>query len=145
MKKYIVIYNKNSRGKKYSKKDLEKIFSSHDLDTKIFITSEINDVDKIIKNYKNSEDYVYCAIGGDGTLNSLVNSLLKNNINNPEVACIASGSGSDFMRTFAMPVDIHEAISRIKNNQNYSIDAALIESKTKSRHGHTHGLPKSFQ
>ena len=46
----------------------------------------------------------YCAIGGDGTLNSLVNSLLSNNINNPEVACIASGSGSDFMRTFAMPV-----------------------------------------
>ena len=66
MKKYIVIYNKNSRGKKYSKKDLEKIFSSHNLDTKIFITSEINDVDKIIKNYKNSEDYVYCAIGGYG-------------------------------------------------------------------------------
>ena len=134
MKKYIVIYNKNSRGKTYSKKDLEKIFSSHNLDTKIFITSEINDVDKIIKNYKNSEDYVYCAIGGDGTLNSLVNSLLSNNINNPEVACIASGSGSDFMRTFAMPVDIHKAISRIKNNQNYSIDAALIESKTKSRY-----------
>ena len=134
MKKYIVIYNKNSRGKTYSKKDLENIFSSHDLDTNIFITSEINDVDKIIKNYKNSKDYVYCAIGGDGTLNSLVNSLLSNNINNPEVACIASGSGSDFMRTFAMPVDIHKAISRIKNNQNYSIDAALIESKTKSRY-----------
>ena len=57
-----------------------------------------------------------------------------NNINNPEVACIASGSGSDFMRTFAMPVDIHQAISRIKNNQNYSIDASFIESKTKSRY-----------
>ncbi len=134
MKKYIVIYNKNSRGKTYTKKDLEKIFSSHGLDTKIFITSEINEVDKIIKNYNNSKDYVYCAIGGDGTLNSLVNSLLSNNINNPEVACIASGSGSDFMRTFAMPVDIHKAISRIKNNQNYSIDAALIESNTKSRY-----------
>ena len=84
MKKYIVIYNKNSRGKTYSKNDLEKIFSSHDLDTKIFITSEISDVDKIIKNYKNSKDYVYCAIGSDGTLNSLVNSLLSNNIDNPD-------------------------------------------------------------
>ena len=64
-------------------------------------------------------------------LNSLINALLRNNINNPEVACIASGSGSDFMRTFAMPVDIHQAISRIKNNQNYSIDASFDRIQNK--------------
>lgn len=62
MKKYIVIYNKNSRGKTYSKQDLEMIFSSHDLDSKIFVTNEIKQVDKIVKNFKNSKDYVYCAI-----------------------------------------------------------------------------------
>ena len=50
MKKYIVIYNKNSRGKTYSKQDLEMIFSSHDLDSKIFVTNEIIQVDKIVKN-----------------------------------------------------------------------------------------------
>ena len=51
MKKYIVIYNKNSRGKTYSKQDLEMIFSSHDLDSKIFVTNEIKQVDKIVKNF----------------------------------------------------------------------------------------------
>ena len=134
MKKYIVIYNKNSRGKKYSKNELEDIFSLHDLNSEIFITSEVNDVDTIIKNYTNPKEYIYCAIGGDGTLNSLINSLLINNINNPEVACIASGSGSDFLRTFAMPSDIHQAILRIKNNQNYSVDTSLIKSNSNSRY-----------
>ena len=134
MKKYIVIYNKNSRGRKYSKNDLEKIFSSHDLNSEIFVTNEVKDVDKIIKNYKNPKEYIYCAIGGDGTLNSLINALLMNNITNPEVACIASGSGSDFLRTFAMPTDINEALLRIKSNQNYSVDVSLIESKSKSKY-----------
>ncbi len=134
MKTYIVIYNKNSRGKKYSKKDLDIIFSAHELNSKIFVTNEIEDVEKIIQKYKDPNKYIYCAIGGDGTLNSLINALLMNNIDNPEVACIASGSGSDFLRTFAMPTDINQAIIRIKNNQNYDVDTSLIESKSNSRY-----------
>ena len=59
MKKYIVIYNKNSRGKTYSKQDLEMIFSSHDLDSKIFVTNEIKQVDKIVKNFKKNTDFLY--------------------------------------------------------------------------------------
>ena len=134
MKTYIVIYNKNSRGKNYSKKDLEKIFSTHELNSQIFVTNKIKDVEIIIQKFNDPNKYIYCAIGGDGTLNSLINALLMNNIVNPEVACIASGSGSDFLRTFAMPSDIHQAILRIKNNQNYSIDTSLIESKSNSRY-----------
>ena len=134
MKTYIVIYNKNSRGKNYSKKDLENIFSKHELNSKIFVTNDIKDVEIIIQKFNDPNKYLYCAIGGDGTLNSLINVLLMNNIDNPEVACIASGSGSDFLRTFAMPRDINQAIIRIKNNNNYVVDASLIESKSNSRY-----------
>ena len=134
MKTYIVIYNKNSRGKNYSKKDLEIIFSRHELNSKIFVTNKIKDVEIIIQKFNDPNKYLYCAIGGDGTLNSLINALLMNNIDNPEVACIASGSGSDFLRTFAMPRDINQAIIRIKNDNNYVVDTSLIESKSNSRY-----------
>ena len=134
MKTYIVIYNKNSRGKNYSKKDLEIIFSKHELNSKIFVTNDIKDVEIIIQKFNDPNKYLYCAIGGDGTLNSLINVLLMNNIDNPEVACIASGSGSDFLRTFAMPRDINQAIIRIKNDNNYVVDTSLIESKSNSRY-----------
>ena len=134
MKTYIVIYNQNSRGKKYKKEELEKKFIEHDLEAKIFVTKEINEVDLVIKEFTDSNKYVYIGIGGDGTLNSLINSLLNNKINLPEVACISSGSGSDFLRTFAMPNNIDEAILRIKNDENYLIDTALIESSNKSNY-----------
>ena len=134
MKTYIVIYNKNSRGKKYKKEELEKKFKEHDLEAKIFVTKEINEVELVIKDFADSNKYVYIGIGGDGTLNSLINSLLKSNITLPEVACISSGSGSEFLRTFAMPNNIDEAILRIKNDENYLIDTALIESSNKSNY-----------
>ncbi len=130
MKTYIVIYNQNSRGKKYTKEELKSKFNSHGLPTKIFVTQTINEVSQIIKEFKNPNDYIYCGIGGDGTLNSLINALLINNINQPEVACISSGSGSDFLRTFAMPKNIDQAILRIKSNNNYFVDTALIESNS---------------
>ena len=53
------------------------IFSSHDLDSKIFVTNEIKQVDKIVKNFKNSKDYVYCAIGGDDGIKFLNKCLIK--------------------------------------------------------------------
>ena len=134
MKTYIVIYNKNSRGKKYSKEELEHKFIEHGLEAKIFVTKEIDEVDLVIKKYTDTKKYIYIGIGGDGTLNSLINSLLKNKIELPEVACISSGSGSDFLRTFAMPNNIDEAIIRIKNNIDYLIDTALIESSNNSKY-----------
>ena len=134
MKTYIVIYNQNSRGKKYKKEELEKKFIEHDLIAKIFVTKQINEVDLVIKEFTDSKKYVYIGIGGDGTLNSLINSLLNNKITLPEVACISSGSGSDFLRTFAMPNNIDEAILRIKNDENYLIDTALIKSSNKSNY-----------
>ena len=72
MKTYIVIYNQNSRGKKYKKEELEKKFIEHDLEAKIYVTKEINEVDLVIKEFTDSNKYVYIGIGGDGTINSLI-------------------------------------------------------------------------
>ena len=88
MKTYIVIYNKNSRGKKYTREQLKSIFISHNMDSKIFVTKQIHEVDLIIKKYTDPEQYIYCGIGGDGTLNSLINALLKNNIKKPTTTTI---------------------------------------------------------
>ena len=57
----------------------------------------------------------------------MIDVLLKNNIINPEVACLPSGSGSDFMRTFAFPKTISEGVERLKMNQDYKIDMQTWE------------------
>ncbi len=133
MKKYVVIHNKNSRGKKLSKGEIEKLFSSHNLSAVVYQTSKASKVEEIILYHKN-DSVIFCAIGGDGTLSNLIDNLLKNNVSNPEVACLPSGSGSDFMRTFAFPKNINEGIKRLKNDQNYKIDVAHISSSNNSRY-----------
>ena len=133
MKKIVVIHNKNSRGKKLTRLDLQKIFDKNQLNCDIYQTKQSKEVEVIIKKYID-DDVIFCAVGGDGTLSNLIDVLLKNNIANPEVACLPSGSGSDFMRTFAFPKTINEGVERLKTNQDYKIDVAYIKSENKSRH-----------
>jgi diacylglycerol kinase (ATP) len=134
MKEYVVIYNLNSRGKKLTESYLTSLFEKHNLKSKIFMTFNVSEVDQIIEQHKDSKKYNYCAIGGDGTINSLIDSLLKKGLDRPIVGCLPSGSGSDFLRTFAIPQNIETAIEHLKGDSTYLIDTAIISTSQKERH-----------
>ena len=134
MKKYIVIHNLNSRGKNLSKEYIERLFKSEEIPFEYFSTSTLDELNEIITKYSDSKTYQYCAIGGDGSLNSLINSLLSNNIIMPEVSCLPAGSGSDFIRTFALPQNIELAIKHLKTDSYYEIDVGKILTKNKSKY-----------
>ena len=133
MKKFVVIHNKNSRGRKFSKKEIEELFEKNDLVSDVYQTEKPSEVEEIIKKYL-EQSVIYCAVGGDGTLSNLIDIIFKFNVPNPEIACLPSGSGSDFMRTFAFPQSVNEGVKRLKNNDGYMIDVGFIESKNKSRY-----------
>ena len=134
MKEYIVIYNVNSRGKNLSKEYLTQLFEKNHLKSKIFMTSNTTEVEEIIKRYSDEKKYNYCAIGGDGTINSLIDILLKMGLSKPIVGCLPSGSGSDFLRTFAIPQNIEKAIDHLKGDTTYLIDTAVVTSSKKEKH-----------
>ena len=134
MKKYIVIHNLNSRGKNLSQEYIEYLFKSKDIPFMYFPTSTIDELNNVIVKYSNSTKYQYCAIGGDGSLNSLINALMANNVLKPEVACLPAGSGSDFIRTFALPQNIEEAINHLTTDSYYDIDVGRVVTESKSRY-----------
>ena len=134
MKKYIVIHNLNSRGKNLSKEYIEKLLNDEDINFKYFATKSIDELDSIISNHNDGNKYQYCAVGGDGSLNSLVNSLLKNKVAKPEVACLPAGSGSDFVRTFALPQNIENAVKHLKSGSYYEVDVGYVESKQNKKY-----------
>ena len=60
MKKYIVIHNKNSRGKKLSQVEIEELFSIHNLDAVVYQTSEPSQVEEIILKYTKEYSFPIC-------------------------------------------------------------------------------------
>ena len=113
MKTIVIIHNLNSRGKNINEDYVRELLNKKGIKFHYFQTKQISDVDEIIKKYNNPSEFQYCSIGGDGSLNALVNSLMKNNITMPEVSCLPGGSGSDFIRTFALPQNIEEAVEHL--------------------------------
>jgi diacylglycerol kinase (ATP) len=50
------------------------------------------------------------VVGGDGTLNEVLNGLVRTARNDVDLALIPSGTGDDFARSFAIPSDIDRAL-----------------------------------
>ena len=66
--------------------------------------------------------------------NYLVNSLLKNNHPKPVVSCLPAGSGSDFIRTFALPQNIEETIKHLITDSYYEIDVGKVVAEHKEKY-----------
>ena len=68
------------------------------------------------------------SVGGDGTLNEIVNGLYENGcIGNVTLGIIGTGTGSDYIRTIGIPRDYKEACQRLLNPQKRLVDLGVVE------------------
>tara|TARA_B100001175_G_scaffold300737_1_gene293320 strand:- start:739 stop:1614 length:876 start_codon:yes stop_codon:yes gene_type:complete len=134
MKKYIIIHNLNSRGKNLTKEYIESLLNDENIKFEYFATRSIEELNSVVEKYSDSSKYQYCAVGGDGSLNALVNALMNKNIPNFEVACLPAGSGSDFIKTFALPQKINDAVKHLTTDSYYEIDVGLVKTKDKHKY-----------
>lgn len=69
------------------------------------------------------------AVGGDGTVNEVVNGFFEEGRPiNPEaiLAILTSGTGRDFGRTFDMPLDIFDQVERLATSEVHAIDLGKL-------------------
>ncbi len=69
------------------------------------------------------------AVGGDGTVNEVVNGFFENErpINShAALSIITSGTGADFRRTFGTPDDMDQQLQRVVDGENHVIDVGLL-------------------
>jgi diacylglycerol kinase (ATP) len=62
------------------------------------------------------------AVGGDGTINEIVNGLLAAGTSEVELAVVPRGTGDDFARTFGIPTDVESAVAVAANGQARPVD-----------------------
>jgi YegS/Rv2252/BmrU family lipid kinase len=72
---------------------------------------------------------VVVAVGGDGTLNEVVNGVLRS-ASNVEVATIPLGTGMDFVRTYGIPTDFDEAVRVAQGGKVRTIDVGRVEYRS---------------
>ena len=69
------------------------------------------------------------AVGGDGTVNEVVNGLMARHRRGetvPELAVLPRGTGTDFVRTFGIPTGLERAIGVARDGKTREIDAGLV-------------------
>lgn len=68
------------------------------------------------------------AVGGDGTVNEVINGLLQHETP-PEFGIIPMGTVNDFTRALGIPSDIFEALDYIIEGEPFAIDLGLMDGK----------------
>ena len=132
----IIIFNPNSRGKK-SKNILDKckkIFLKEKFFENIDIfesSSKQHTIDAIIEIHNSNYDLII-SIGGDGSISTICNGLMKIEYKKRlPLFLIPGGSGNSFLRDFNI-YSIKDAINNYKKNKSRMIDLLLVENIDKT-------------
>lgn len=122
--KHIFIVNPVSGGGKSLKivQNINKVCMEKGFDYEIHFTEKAGDATKIAKKYRFSQNVIY-SVGGDGTLNEVVNGIVgsKNML-----GVIPCGSGNDFYKTLEIMEDPLPLIDVGKVNNKYFINIVSI-------------------
>lgn len=81
------------------KEKIEALAAREGLDYTVHVTTDIGNAREFTEHFRPGEDARFYAIGGDGTLNEVVNGVLRRK-GRGEVGIIPCGTGNDFIRLF---------------------------------------------
>ena len=101
-------------------------FIRNEISYQIEITKYKGQATEIVRSYTSREDYIVFSVGGDGTLNEVVNGIVGTK---SSLAIIPAGSGNDFIRSVYEPHTIEELLIELIKGTDYPIDVIEIGKK----------------
>lgn len=130
MKKGIFIYNPNSGDRSIPRK-LDYImerFQEHGILIQPFRLMKSRKIDFVDELKVGKYDFAVVS-GGDGSVNSVVNALLKNKLDIP-LGLIPAGTCNDFARCLEIPSDLEKSINLILEDNIVKVDVGLVNEET---------------
>ncbi|TNE70395.1 diacylglycerol kinase family lipid kinase [bacterium] len=130
--KAIFIINPKSSGGKTGKsiQRLKQIINKSFTSFSIAETTEQGHATELTKEaIREGYEHIF-SVGGDGTLNEVVNGYLENDKPiNPNVilSILPSGTGGDFRKNFGLTSDLEKSLVQIQNGNIYQVDAGRCE------------------
>ena len=105
-----------------------KYLKENGLNFKVCITSHQGEAVELAQNAADNGAELIVSVGGDGTVNEIVNGIMKSK-NNPSLGIIPLGWANDFIKSTNIPSDIIEACKIIIKGKTKKIDVGLINGQ----------------
>lgn len=130
MKKIKLIYNSGagqSKFKYFLDLIIEK-FMDNDIEVSIFRAANNTNLYEFLKDVDKDGYSAIVVAGGDGTVNRVVNVMMKNNIKTP-LGVIPAGTSNDFARHLKMPQNFSECIDKLLTFNVQPVDVGKVNDK----------------
>ena len=121
--KYVFIINPASGKTDYNKIKENIIKTLENEDYEIYETKAPKEAIQIANRFKNEENTIVYSVGGDGTLNEVVNGIAEGKC---KLGIIPTGSGNDFYRTLKEAQNENVRLDLGKVNGRYFINIASV-------------------
>lgn len=130
--KYLLIMNPGSKGgTSLSKfKKIKDIFDKENVYYDFKTTSSLDDAYEFSAEGNKQGYDVIIAVGGDGTINRVINGFFDENgnkIGKSKLGVIYTGTSPDFCKSYSIPLDIRKAVYVILKNKSIQIDIGKIK------------------
>ncbi len=129
---HVIVNPSAARGKTFQRWDnIKALIGHYYTDFEFTVTEKPQQATDIAREQLIKGTSLIIAVGGDGTLNEIVNGFFMENspdLINKEASLgvMPSGTGSDFIRFLKVPNDMQKALEVIKNSGNRKIDVGKL-------------------
>lgn len=124
---WVIVNPAAGRGTDLSE-SVASVLVARGVDHEIRISDGPKGVPAIVAEGRDNGYDSFVSVGGDGTANLVVNGLVELDWGSPPtLGILPAGSGSDFIRTFAIPDQLDSAADHLMDESRYPVDIGQLD------------------
>ena len=125
--KYLIVVNPVARGGKAQEAGMWLIdrFCKLGINHEALFTEKPEHARELVFNWVEPVDVVV-AVGGDGTINEVINGIMDSKKHNTSFALLPSGTADDFAKNMKIPLDREKALKVILGEETRKIDLVKV-------------------
>lgn len=130
---YVVVNPTAGRGRPLSA-EVRRLLQASAIDHELAVSATPDDVRRLVHAAVADGHRDFAGVGGDGTAHLVLNALMTSGIERPTLAILPAGSGSDFIRTFALPRTLEGAVEHLRSDDRYDTDVGIVHGAFGTRY-----------
>ncbi len=131
---WVIVNPAAGRGTNLSER-VESALATRGIDHEIRVSAAPEAVPAIVGEGRDAGYDSFVSVGGDGTANLVLNGLAELDWGSPPtLGILPAGSGSDFIRTFAISDQLESAADHLIDESRYPVDIGLLDGSFGSRY-----------